>query len=227
GDLMSGLPFQNERILMDDIDALLCAKPAHVSLYALTLEPETPLARADAETRLFPPPDEADRLWICGRDVLERSGFSQYEVSNFCLPGKESRHNIRYWRMQNWLALGPAASGTIIADETARGVRWTVPTDADAWLADTAAAGAREKLDSVTLIKETILMGFRHIEGPDEALFRRRFRRGIESYIPDTIGAWRRRGLAQDGKIALTRDGLVFLNAFLVDAFREMDSSPP
>ena len=226
-DLISGLPFQDERVLLDDIDAVLACAPAHVSLYALTLESETTLAAP------LPRGDEADRLWLRGRDALEKAGYGQYEVSNFCLDGKESRHNIRYWRMRDWLALGPAASATVIDDETGSGFRYTIPPDADRWLA---AGGCRfseddgykppiEELDKVSLIKETILMGFRYIEGPDEDLFRLRFGRNIGDFIPKTIAAWRSRGLFRKDKCALTKSGLLLLNPFLIGAFDELDAS--
>ena len=224
-DLISGLPFQNEKILKDDINTALSYKPAHISLYALTLEPGTPLADQSSAQNILPPKDEADRLWICGRDALENSGLHQYEVSNFCLPGKESRHNIRYWRMQNWLAMGPAASGTVINDETGSGFRYTVPPDVDRWIGNREqGTGNREELDSFTLMKEIFLMGFRYIEGPDEELFQRRFRRSSNDCIPKTIYAWRGGGFIQSGKIALTKEGLLFLDSFLTDAFLELDA---
>ena len=231
-DLVSGLPFQDEKILHDDIAALLSYKPAHVSLYALTIEEGTPLAENVAGGRLaLPEGDEADKLWIFGRDLLEKHGYNQYEVSNFCLSGKESRHNIRYWLMKNWLALGPSASGTIIDDDAGTGLRSTFPPNIGAWLETAPGRSQRpgavftEELDTFTLIKESLLMGFRYIEGPDNDLFRRRFSRGIEDFIPKTLNTWRARGLLRKDKAALTKEGLLFLNPFLLDVFRELDSS--
>ena len=224
-DLISGLPLQSEKVLLEDITALVSYKPSHVSLYALTVKPESSMA--------IPGRDEADRLWISGRDALERSGYSQYEVSNFSLPGKESRHNIRYWRMQSWLALGPAASGTIIKGGGKTGFRYTIPADIDAWFA---AGGSGffqkpglvpviEELDTITLMKETFLMGFRYIEGPDDDVFQRRFHRSIGDVIPKTLKAWRGRGLLRKDKYALTKEGLLFLDPFLLEAFRETEGS--
>jgi len=206
-DLMSGLPFQDKNVLLDDIAKIASYKPAHISLYALSGK----IAQASES-------DEADELWLCGRDALEKSGYFQYEVSNFCLPGMECKHNIRYWLMQNWLALGPAASGTVINDANGTGIRYTFPSDAGNWL-----VSVEEQLDAATLIKETFLMGFRYIEGPDEDVFLRRFRKNIEGVIPKTIGIWRGRGLLRGDKCALTKEGLLFLNRFLVDAFEELD----
>jgi len=216
-DLISGLPFQSAEVLREDIDALLGHKPAHVSLYALTLEADSPLARCPS----LPPPDEADHLWLYGRDSLEQAGYRQYEVSNFCPEGNESLHNTRYWLMQNWLALGPAASGTVIDDKSGTGFRYTIPPDVDAGLAEK----VTDTLDSPALIKESFLMGFRYIEGPDRDLFRRRFKWDIVDVIPKTLAAWQGRGLLRKDKTALTREGLLFLDSFLLDAFKELDDS--
>jgi oxygen-independent coproporphyrinogen-3 oxidase len=233
-DLLSGLPFQDEAALLRDIETTLSFNPVHVSLYQLAVEEGTPLAARVAAVGLreagLPYGEEADRLWLLGRDALEKAGYAQYEVSNFSLPGKESRHNTRYWRMKNWLALGPGASGTLIDDSTGTGRRYTVRADADAWLGRGAEAPrapppvTEEALDCPALMKETLLMGFRLAEGPDGALFRKRFGLEIEKIIPRTITAWRQRGLFREGRTALSKEGLLFLNPFLVDAFREIDN---
>ena len=123
--------------------------------------------------------------------------------------------------MQNWLALGPAASGTVIDDESGTGFRYTIPPDVDAGLAEK----VTDTLDSPALIKESFLMGFRYIEGPDGELFRRRFKRDIGDVIPKTLAAWRGRGLLRNDKTALTCEGLLFLDPFLLDAFKELDDS--
>jgi oxygen-independent coproporphyrinogen-3 oxidase len=227
-DLLSGLPFQDRAVLLRDIDTTLSFNPAHVSLYSLTVEDGTALAERTRDRRGetgLPSGEEADSLWLSGRDALERAGYAQYEVSNFSLPGKESRHNIRYWRMEIWLALGPGASGTIVDDKTGTGRRYTVKADVDAWLDRRAGPPVTgEALDRPTLMKETLLMGFRFIGGPDTALFRQRFGREIGQVIPRTVAAWRDRGLFQEDRTALTKKGLLFLNSFLVDAFLEMEA---
>ncbi|MDR0597950.1 MAG: radical SAM family heme chaperone HemW [Treponema sp.] len=225
-DLMSGLPHQDEQVLLRDIETALSHKPGHLSLYALTLAEGTPLAEAASGSRAaLPEGDEADRLWIIGRDALEAAGYAQYEVSNFSLPGKQSGHNTRYWRMENWLGLGPGGSGTLIDDETGTGLRRTFKPDLDLWLNRGASPNTRyteEPLDRRALMEESILMGFRCLEGPDPALFERRFRRPLQTLIPRTIERWESRGLLQNSPLALTREGLLFLNAFLEEAFSEL-----
>jgi oxygen-independent coproporphyrinogen-3 oxidase len=229
-DLITGLPLQTKGVLREDIKRLLVFQPVHVSLYSLTFEPQTPLGKKISQyteaALSLPCGDEADSLWLCGRDELEKSGFTQYEVSNFALAGKACAHNIRYWRMENWLGVGPAASGTIIDDATGSGRRFTYPQDIKGYLA---APSPRinhanvEELDRETLIKESLLMGFRYCEGPDPLLFMRRFGRSIEDCIPKTISRWKGRDFFADhNSTAPSTRGLLFLNVFLRDAFDEL-----
>jgi oxygen-independent coproporphyrinogen-3 oxidase len=239
-DLVTGLPFQTEAVVCQDIKQLLSFRPAHVSLYSLILEPNTPLGKkaacAATGADALPSPDEADNLWLTGRDLLESSNYCQYEVSNFALPGKTCAHNIRYWRMENWLGAGPAASGTIINDETGAGRRLTYPADIGNYLRMPSRRPSRrpcrrinhaivEELGREDLIKETLLMGFRYCEGPDSALFKKRFGRDIAELIPRTIAIWNGRGFFQTGQeLKPSKQGLLFVNGFLRGAFRELES---
>jgi oxygen-independent coproporphyrinogen-3 oxidase len=267
-DLLTGLPLQDERALAADVERLLSFRPGHVSLYSLTVEEGTPLAArpcpappsippAPPSIPPAPPPrDEADRLWLRGRDLLLDAGYEQYEVSNFALPGRRSLHNIRYWRMENWIGAGPSASGTLIDDGRGTGRRYTADADVDRWLRrhpypprrhpyplrrppsippappsippappsiPLAPPQTVEHLDRSILIRESLLMGFRYLEGPDGALFRRRFGRDIEDLIPESLDRWRRRGVIRQDKPAPTGEGLLFLNPFLLDVFAELE----
>jgi len=234
-DLITGLPFQTEAVLMEDIARLLAFRPGHVSLYALTLEEGTPLAKRPHPA--LPGEDEADRLWIAGRDALLQAGYGQYEVSAFALPGRECRHNRRYWRLESWLGAGPAASGTMVDEAAGTALRLAFPPDVDAFLAAVEAASPAylprtpadagpfaQPLDRDTLIRETLLMGFRTREGPDRAAFRRRFGLSLEELLPRTFSRWRDRGLLGADAKSLTPEGLLFLNAFLREAFQELES---
>jgi oxygen-independent coproporphyrinogen-3 oxidase len=231
-DLIAGLPLQTEAVLRADIEKVLSFTPAHISLYALTLEENSPLFRKlEGKNE-----DRISGLWLLGRDFLEENSYISYEISNFCLnQDKISAHNMRYWRMENWIGVGAGASGTVIDDKTGTGVRLTVYADVDKYL--NAPSGffkknkknkkiekieKKEALDKSTLIKETFLMGFRTIFGPDENLFQKRFGGRVENYIPRTIAKWRGKGLFAQDRLRLTKEGMLFLNAFLRDAFAEI-----
>ena len=216
-DLLCGLPFQTEEIIADDIKRLLEYNPSHVSLYSLILEEGTVLEN-NVKTGKIPVPDTdtADILWLAGKETLENAGYEHYEVSNFSLSGKRCLHNIRYWLMDNWLGAGPAASGTIVDEDTGTARRFTFAPDAAAYIKNPSIENADcENIGRHTLIRESLLMGYRYIEGPDSLKFRSRFGVTIENCIGRTLDIWK-------GK-----DKMLFLNRFLKDAFNELESLEP
>jgi oxygen-independent coproporphyrinogen-3 oxidase len=213
-DLITGLPYQSERNVLDDISRLLDFDVVHVSLYSLSVENDTPLKKKIKDgIVILPGNDEADVLWLAGRDALEKAGFRQYEVSNFALDGKSCLHNIRYWRMAGWLGAGPAASGTVINEKTGTAKRFTFASDVNAYVnAPFVNTAICEELDRDVLLRESLLMGYRYCEGPDKQLFKKRFGSGIEECIGETLLRWKNRNI------------MLFLNKFLSEAFLELDS---
>lgn len=109
-DLIYGLPEQSMEHWKQNVEAALALYPEHLSLYALTLEEGTPLWKSKEAGRVTLANDDelADRyLWAVDR--LKAAGYEQYEISNFCRPGHPSRHNLKYWRGEEYVGLGPAA----------------------------------------------------------------------------------------------------------------------
>jgi len=212
-DLITGLPYQNEKTVLNDIKRLLAFEPAHISLYSLTVENGTPLEqKLTAKEIILPENDFSDFLWLSCRDALEEAGFWHYEISNFAKNGKVCRHNIRYWLMEGWLGAGPSASGTIINKKNGTAKRFTYPPDIDVYNASPSIKNATcEELNEKVLIRESLLMGFRYCEGPDKSLFKKRFGCSVEDCIPQTLNKWK------------YKDIMLFLNSFLSDAFNELD----
>lgn len=109
-DLIFGLPEGIERDWSADLESAMALEVPHLSLYGLTAEKGTPLGRAVAKGTAVPAEDDRYRdefLLACER--LEQAGYRQYELSNFALPGFESRHNRAYWELRSYLGLGPSA----------------------------------------------------------------------------------------------------------------------
>jgi len=212
-DLITGLPYQDEKIVLEDIKRLLAFEPVHVSLYSLTLESNTPLEeKVKTKTVTLPDRDAADSLWLSGRDALLKKGYRHYEVSNFALNGKHCLHNTFYWQMRGWLGAGPSASGTLIDEETGTGKRFTFAGDVDGYIKEPSVKAAFcEELDRSALMRESLLMGFRCAEGPDRQLFKARFGCNVEDRIGRTLSLWK------------GRDIMLFLNSFLCDAFDELE----
>lgn len=109
-DLMSALPDQTPEAYTDSLHQVAGLKPEHISAYSLIIEEGTPFyEEEDMESRL--PPEETEReMYYCTRKILEEYGYYRYEISNYSLPGKESRHNTGYWTGREYLGLGLGAA---------------------------------------------------------------------------------------------------------------------
>jgi oxygen-independent coproporphyrinogen III oxidase len=113
-DLIFSLPDGVERSWARDLDRTLALEVPHVSLYGLTVEPETPLGRSVREGKERPADEARYRdEYLLAVERLTAAGYVQYEVSNFALPGHESRHNQVYWRGQPYVGLGNGAHSYI------------------------------------------------------------------------------------------------------------------
>src|SRR5207253_3893188 len=127
-DLIFALPAELERDWARDLEQALALGPPHLSLYGLTVEERTPLARWISRGAAAPPDDDryADE-YVLAHSRLAACGYRFYEVSNACRDGRRSRHNSAYWSGRAYLGLGPAAHSF---DGRARR-RWNIP----AWAA--------------------------------------------------------------------------------------------
>lgn len=109
-DLIYGLPWGSHQEWQEDVRQALSFRPEHISAYALTIEPGTVFGhRVKKNTMSAPDDDRAAADYECLLESLEAEGYEAYEVSNFCLPGFESRHNSAYWQGKAYLGIGPGA----------------------------------------------------------------------------------------------------------------------
>ena len=115
-DLMHGLPGQTEASALDDLHAALGHKPTHLSWYQLTIEPNTVFYKRPP---VLPLDDELADIQAAGEQLLTAAGYRQYEVSAWCLPGYECRHNRNYWEFGDYLGIGAGAHGKLTAPDGA------------------------------------------------------------------------------------------------------------
>lgn len=126
-DLIFGLPEQTRERWEKNLAAAVALAPEHLSCYALKVEPGTPLyARRDHVA--LPDDDAQADMYLAAADFLASRGYAQYEISNFALPGRESRHNLKYWTLGEYLGFGPGAHSDF------GGRRFAVARDLDAFL---------------------------------------------------------------------------------------------
>lgn len=141
----------------------LALRPDHLSAYSLIVEPGTRMAAQIARGRLPEPQDDFHaECYLLSEELLGEAGLQAYEVSNWALPGKESRHNLAYWLSQDWWGFGPGAHSHV------GGVRWwnrRHPRDYTAALAAGSPAQAREVLTEAQRRMEQVMLELRLAAG--------------------------------------------------------------
>jgi oxygen-independent coproporphyrinogen-3 oxidase len=177
GDLILGFQGDSPARVARDLELLTSSGARHLSVYALTLEEGTPLATAvDSGTVTLPRDEEVLELLSAAQEVLSERGLRRYEVSNYAFPGEESLHNLRYWRMEPYLGLGPAAASTLYYQtHPLTGLRMEGVRDLPKYLAPFGRRYTTQRLSTEELLEETLLMGLRTSEGVSLRRLRRRF----------------------------------------------------
>jgi len=167
-DLIYARPGQSAAAWRAELAAALDLAGDHLSVYQLTIEPETAFGAAHRRGELLVPgEDEAGALFELTQELLDAAGLPAYEISNHARPGGESRHNLTYWRYGDYVGVGPGAHGrlTIGGDKIATR-QHRAP---EAWLAAVEAVGhATRQRDAVAAgdrLAELMMMGLRTIGG--------------------------------------------------------------
>lgn len=169
-DLIYARPGQTLAGWRAELGEALALAGQHVSLYQLTIEPETPYAALHAAGKLVVPEAEtAFALYELTQEMTAKAGLPAYEISNHASPGEESRHNLLYWRYGEYAGVGPGAHGRIV---TGRERRATVTErQPERWLklVETKGCGFTEDatLSRSEMADEMLLMGLRLSEGLD------------------------------------------------------------
>lgn len=111
-DVMLGIPFQTPESLKETLDFVIKSGAKHISAYILKIEEGTHFGN-HPEKYEFPDEDTVSELYLQCSETLKHAGYSHYEISNFAIPGYESRHNSKYWLLEDYLGIGPAAHSFI------------------------------------------------------------------------------------------------------------------
>ncbi len=175
GDIIYARQDQTLSGWQDELRQLLDLGPDHVSLYQLTIEDGTAFGDLHRAGKLRGLPDEqlAADMYDATTQICATAGLSAYEVSNYARDGAESRHNLVYWRMGDYLGIGPGAHGRLTLD----GTRWATVTEPnpEAWLAAVRTRGSgegpREAISAADQATEYLLMSLRLSEGTSSARF--------------------------------------------------------
>jgi putative oxygen-independent coproporphyrinogen III oxidase len=169
-DLIYARPRQTPEAWRRELAQALQLAGRHLSLYQLTIEPETPFAQLHAAGRLVvPDPDAALALYEITQEMTERAGLPAYEFSNHAAPGEESRHNLLCWRYAEYVGVGAGAHGRLLLDGRRHAIVAERQPERWAERVETTGHGALEMtpLSSAEQADEALLMGLRLTEGLD------------------------------------------------------------
>ena len=208
-DLIYGLPGQTmegwEKTLSDAVGL----HPEHLSCYGLKLEEGTPLYRRQGELT-FPDEDRQADMYLYAVEFLKQCGYEQYEISNFAKPGFASRHNLKYWLMQEYAGFGPGAHSDF------GNVRYGYARDLERYLKGELVLQESETVDSDEREREYLMLRLRTVQGVDPREFEYRFRQRFAP-LAALLQQCAREGLAaQDGNgWHLTAKGFLVSNRII------------
>jgi oxygen-independent coproporphyrinogen-3 oxidase len=196
-DFLLGVPYslEKKRVIRDELDGLLQYEPKHISLYILNARSKYP------HIQQMPDDEYIREEYLFVSEYLKSKGFHHYEVSNFALPGYESRHNQKYWRGESVMAIGPTGTGYLkISEDSAVRYKWKV----------TKAEYELEELSRKDLDLESTYLSLRTSDG---------WKPNVGS--DELIKIWVEKKYCEvnDAKVKLTSLGYVMLDSLMNDLF--------
>jgi oxygen-independent coproporphyrinogen-3 oxidase len=163
-DLIFAIPGQSLDDWKQDLEKVVALEPDHLSCYALTYEPNTPMTQKVRMGRTQPVDVDLEaEMFEWTMQYLAQVGYEQYEVSSYARPGRQCQHNLMYWHNEDWFTLGPSASGHLA------GVRWKNVPHLGKYLASNGSCPVQdvERLSESKRLGERLMLGLRLRDGID------------------------------------------------------------
>ncbi len=219
-DLIYARPKQTTQAWAEELKRAISEAAEHLSLYQLTIEPETPFYALQKSRKLVIPDEDLGRdLYDITQEICAQAGLPAYEVSNHARPGSECRHNLVYWRAHEYAGIGPGAHGRLDID----GVRQATATEKrpEAWLMRVESLGhgliTDDSLTREEQADEFLLMGLRLTEGIDPKRYETLTGRTLD---PKRVSILHEEGALEtmpDGRLRVTQIGFPVLDAVVAD----------
>ena len=212
-DLIYGLPSQTKGDWAESLSKALELHPEHLSCYGLKLEEGTPMYRY-INSPLIPTDDEQADMYLYTCETLERYGYPQYEISNFSVPGYESKHNLKYWTLQDYMGFGPGAHSCV------NNVRYSFVKDLDKYIAavngDKLIIDEYEQIVPVQKAAEYLMLGLRTAHGISEEEYHKIY---LSDWAPieDSFNSFEKKGWAMKNgdRWRLTPQGFLVSNQLI------------
>ncbi len=220
-DVMFGIPNQSLASFLETLRVAVELEPEHISMYGLRIEPGTPFAEREGELAL-PDEDEEYAMYREGRALLTDAGYMHYEISNYAKKGYGSRHNLKYWRCDEYIGIGVGAHSFYA------GKRYAKISDVDRYIgcifseenyALTVDGDSVEEIDAKTLECEYVMLALRTSYGVDKVYFEAKFGFDFDSKYSERIREYADAGFVIDTHRAcmLTPEGMYVSNRILSD----------
>ena len=193
-DLMYGLPSQSKNDWAETLARVIELHPEHISCYGLKLERGTKMYREYNNSPIMPDDDEQADMYSYAAEMLKRYGYHHYEVSNFCAPGFESKHNLKYWNLDDYMGFGPGAHSSV------GNLRYSYVRDLKQYISavrrDVSIIDEYENVDSLQRAVEYVMLAMRTSHGISEYDYRTRCQCDFK-LIESTLKAFERKGWAE------------------------------
>lgn len=213
-DLIYGLPSQSKTDWAETLSRALDLGPEHLSCYGLKLEEGTPMYAAYRGSEILPTEDEQADMYLYACETLTRYGYRQYEISNFARPGFQSKHNLKYWMLREYMGFGPGAAGSV------GGVRYSFIKDLRAYISGALEGepllAEREEIGLLDRAAEYIMLGLRTVRGISAVEYHSIYRSDFEP-LEELLERFRQKGWAEkdEGRWHFTPSGFLLSNLLI------------
>ena len=207
-DLIYGLPNQTKEDFLSDLKTLINQPITHISLYGLKIEEGTPFDK-NMPANLPTDDDQAD-MYTEACNILNKSNFTQYEISNFAKDNNHSRHNLNYWDNNSYYGFGVSAHGYV------DGFRYYNTSSLEEYLANSCISEYAHLVTEKEQLEEEIFLGLRKTEGININNINKKFNIDFEAKYKPIIEKYKNKYLLlNDNKLRFTTEGFLLSNVIL------------
>lgn len=208
-DFIYGLPEQSLESFVSDLKTAVSLGVEHISLYGLKIEDGCFFARQRPQN--LADDDLQAQMYLAAIDFLTENGFEHYEISNFCRDGKFSRHNVNYWKNQEYYGLGLAAHGYV------DGVRYSNQANLDLYCSHPDGKDFQQELSPSEILEEEIFLGLRLTQGINVHQINEKFGIDFEKKYANILRKYSGYLENKNGMCRFTKEGFLISNYILAD----------
>ena len=217
-DLIFALPNQSLDEFKETLEIVCKMKPEHISSYSLIIEEGTVFYRLYEKNKLDVVSEDVERdMYNEGKKILKKYGYEQYEISNYSLKGKECKHNLKYWNMEEWIGVG-SSSSSYVNSKRIKNIS-DIKTYVEKINNDDMCYGEVIENSENDNIEEFMFMGLRKVEGINEMEFYKRFNKKLDDIYKNVIKKYEKEEflVRNKGRLYLTEKGMLISNIIMAD----------